>query len=65
MPQDLAGMLGWDIQGGSPFRKLLAHPKLLPYYEELCGKGYRCTTATLAPKPRAPPVAQQRAPALS
>lgn len=39
--QDLAGILGWKIPGGSPFRQLLAHPRLLPYIEEVCGKGYR------------------------
>lgn len=41
---DLGGILGWrDVEGadGGPFRAMLAHPKLLPYYNALCGRGYR------------------------
>jgi hypothetical protein len=26
---------------GGAFRQMLCHPKLLPYYEALCGRGYR------------------------
>lgn len=39
--QDLAGMLQWPKPHCDPFRSWLAHPKLLPYFTELCGEGYR------------------------
>jgi hypothetical protein len=38
---DLGGFLGWDAPHRDPFRKILAHPKLVPYITELCGEGYR------------------------
>lgn len=38
---DLSGMLGWPKPQCEPFRKLLAHPKLLPTMHGLLGKGYR------------------------
>ena len=38
---DLNGMLSWDEPFSTPFRKLLVHPKVKPYLEEICGKGYR------------------------
>jgi len=42
--EDLGGILGWrDVAGehGGPFRQMLCHPRLLPYYDALCGRGYR------------------------
>ena len=38
---DLSGMLGWPAPQSAPFRKLLAHPKLIPTMHALIGKGYR------------------------
>ena len=38
---DLNGMLSWEKPWCDPFRKLLAHPKVKPRLEEICGKGYR------------------------
>jgi hypothetical protein len=38
---DLNGMLSWEKPWCDPFRKLLVHPKVKPYLEEICGKGYR------------------------
>ena len=38
---DMGGMLAWPKPHCSPFRRLLAHPKLVPYITALCGKGYR------------------------
>lgn len=35
---DVGGLLGWDTPG---FRRLLAHPKIVPYLNDLCGAGYR------------------------
>jgi len=39
--RDLAGMLEWPKPQCDPFRSLLAHSRLLPYFTELCGEGYR------------------------
>jgi hypothetical protein len=42
--QDLGGVLSWAVPGaadGGAFRAMLAHPRLQPYYRELCGVGYR------------------------
>lgn len=38
---DMGGMLGWPAGQREVFRKLLAHPKLVPYLRELVGEGYR------------------------
>ena len=38
---DLAGMLGWPSPQRDIFRSILAHPKLVPYFRELLGDGYR------------------------
>jgi len=38
---DLGGMLEWDAPDREPFRSILCHPRLIPYYNELVGKGYR------------------------
>lgn len=40
--EDLGGMLGWNPkEDRDVFRSVLTHPKLVPYYHELVGKGYR------------------------
>jgi len=40
--QDLGGCLSWSEKDEhSGFRKVLAHPKLVPYIHTLCGSGYR------------------------
>jgi ectoine hydroxylase-related dioxygenase (phytanoyl-CoA dioxygenase family) len=38
---DIGGMLQWPQPHCEPFRRLLAHPRLVPYLTELCGEGYR------------------------
>lgn len=38
---DMHGMLSWEQPYCDPFRKLLVHPNVKPYLEEICGKGYR------------------------
>jgi len=38
---DMGGMLLWPEPHCNIFRRVLAHPKLLPYYTALCGPGYR------------------------
>eukprot|EP00466_Bigelowiella_natans_P007187 jgi/Bigna1/76551/fgenesh1_pg.42_\ len=38
---DLGGMLGWEQPYCDPFRKMLADPRLAPYYNSLVGTGYR------------------------
>ena len=38
---DLGGVLGWSGDGSELFKNVLDHPKLLPYYTELLGSGYR------------------------
>ena len=35
---DLGGMLGWPKPHCDIFRKMLCHPKLVPYLKELCGE---------------------------
>jgi len=39
--KDLGGMLAWERPWCEPFRKLLVHPQVKPYLEEILGKGYR------------------------
>jgi hypothetical protein len=34
----MGGMLGWDAPHRDIFRKMLCHPKLVPYLRELCGE---------------------------
>jgi hypothetical protein len=36
---DMGGMLGWPKPHCDIFRSLLAHPKLVPYLNELLGEG--------------------------
>ncbi|EKX44930.1 hypothetical protein GUITHDRAFT_71713 [Guillardia theta CCMP2712] len=38
---DMGGMLGWPAPYSNVYRKLLAHPRLVPYLNQLCGEGYR------------------------
>lgn len=38
---DLGGMLGWPSPHRDVFRRVLAHPRLVPYLTELLGEGYR------------------------
>jgi len=38
---DMGGMLFWERPHCDVFRKMLCHPKLVPYLTELCGVGYR------------------------
>ena len=38
---DLGGMLGWEEPWCLPFRRMLAHPKLVPYLNVILGKGFR------------------------
>lgn len=38
---DLGGMLAWSDGDCDVFRSMLAHEKLVPYYHELVGEGYR------------------------
>ncbi|CAK8998332.1 Uncharacterized protein SCF082_LOCUS5598 [Durusdinium trenchii] len=38
---DLGGMLGWDAPHRDVFRKMLAHPGVVPLLHELVGHGYR------------------------
>lgn len=35
---DMGGMLGWEKPHRDIFRKMLCHPKLVPYLRELCGE---------------------------
>lgn len=37
--RDCGGMLSWKQPHCKPFRKLLAHPKLIPYLNTFCGQG--------------------------
>ncbi|OUS44892.1 hypothetical protein BE221DRAFT_146858 [Ostreococcus tauri] len=39
--RDVAGFLGWPKGEREPFRKVLAHEKLIPYVHEFVGIGYR------------------------
>ena len=38
---DLGGMLAWEKPWCEPFRRLLAHPRLVPYLNGILGPGYR------------------------
>jgi ectoine hydroxylase-related dioxygenase (phytanoyl-CoA dioxygenase family) len=38
---DLGRCLEWEPPHADVFRSLLAHPRMVPYYHELLGKGYR------------------------
>ena len=38
---DLGGMLGWEKPWSQPFQELLAHPKIVPYLNEILGVGFR------------------------
>ena len=38
---DMGGMLWWPESEAALFRDALVHPKLVPYYTELMGEGYR------------------------
>lgn len=38
---DMGNILHLDAPHCDPFRSILAHPKLVPYYEAICGPGYR------------------------
>ena len=38
---ELGGMLGWEEPWCNPFRHMLAHPTLVPYLNEILGKGFR------------------------
>jgi len=47
---DMGGMLGWQKPHCDIFRKLLCHPKLVPYLKELVGEvGPRCRTPARTP----------------
>lgn len=39
--KDLGGVLEWGGKESIIFKSILAHPKLLPYFHTLLGKGYR------------------------
>jgi ectoine hydroxylase-related dioxygenase (phytanoyl-CoA dioxygenase family) len=38
---DLGGLLSWPSPWGDPFRDMLAHPRIVPYLNEILGKGFR------------------------
>ena len=38
---DMGGMLYWPEDGASLFRSALTHERLVPYFTELLGEGYR------------------------
>ena len=38
---DMGGMLYWPEAGASLFRSALTHERLVPYFTELLGEGYR------------------------
>lgn len=38
---DVRGMLGWPEDERQPFTSMIAHPKLAPYLNALCGRGFR------------------------
>ena len=44
---DLGGMLTWDPPHCDIFRHLIAHPRLTPYLETLCGPGFRFETISV------------------
>jgi ectoine hydroxylase-related dioxygenase (phytanoyl-CoA dioxygenase family) len=39
--KDLGGVLEWGQQDSAIFKSVLAHPRLVPLFHELLGKGYR------------------------
>jgi hypothetical protein len=38
---DMGGMLGWESPHREIFRKLLTHPKVIPFLHMVVGEGYR------------------------
>ena len=38
---ELGGMLNWEEPWCNPFRHMLAHPTLVPYLNEILGRGFR------------------------
>ena len=38
---DLGGILEWDLEESKVFKSVLAHPRLLPLFTGILGKGYR------------------------
>eukprot|EP01043_Picozoa_sp_COSAG02_P043426 COSAG02_NODE_3781_length_6236_cov_12.839661_6_plen_147_part_00 len=34
-------MLGWGAADSAPFAGMLAHPRVVPYLNEICGRGFR------------------------
>jgi hypothetical protein len=34
-------MLGWSAEDRAPFAAMLAHPRVVPYLNEICGRGFR------------------------
>jgi ectoine hydroxylase-related dioxygenase (phytanoyl-CoA dioxygenase family) len=38
---DLDGMLGWETPWREPFRRMLTHPRVVPYLHEIVGVGFR------------------------
>jgi ectoine hydroxylase-related dioxygenase (phytanoyl-CoA dioxygenase family) len=38
---ELGGLLYWENPWCEPFREMLAHPRIVPYLNELLGKGFR------------------------
>jgi hypothetical protein len=37
--KDLGGVLEWDIQDSHVFKRILAHPRLVPLFHGILGKG--------------------------
>ena len=38
-------MLGWPAEERRPFQEMLAHPRIVPYLNEICGRGFRMVRA--------------------
>lgn len=38
---ELSGLLNWEEPDSNPFRDMLAHPKIVPYLNEMLGPGFR------------------------
>ena len=38
---ELGGLLNWEKPWCNPFREMLAHPKVVPFLNEILGKGFR------------------------
>ena len=38
---DMGGMLKWEEPWCNPFRDMLVHPRIVPYLNEILGKGFR------------------------